>query len=232
MILIVVGIVLALGIVALGGIGFYAFHKLRQAGIDPDLMRRNPALATAKIAVKMNPDVELIKVDEDRGTIIVRDKKTGKVMTASFENAKNGHFTVSANDGSNIEFNGEKGSLEVKGPDGTAKFGGGAATDIPSWVPQYPGSKPENAASSNSASEIGGVFHFKTNDTADSVMKFYSEHAKSAGLTITNTTSSQGQKGAGGLLSAEDTATKRSLVVVFGNEGGENGVMVTYSTKK
>ena len=227
----IVGVVILLGILTVGGVIFYGLHKLRQAGVDPELMRRNPALAAAKIAVKLNPNVDLIKIDEDRGTIVVRDRKSGKVMTANFENAKNGRFVVSG-DGGNVEINGSNGSVEVKGPDGLVKYGGGAATNIPSWVPQYPGSQPENAVSSNTTTEAGGVFHFKTKDGVDAILKFYGDQAKSAGLTITNTTTSQGQNGAGALLTAQDTATSRTLMIVVGNEGGENGVAVTYGTKK
>ena len=74
--------------------------------------------------------------------------------------------------------------------------------------------------------------HFTTKDGPDAILKFYGEQSKSAGLTVTNTTTSQGPNGTGGLLTAEDTATKRTLMIVVGNEQGENSVMVTYSTKK
>jgi hypothetical protein len=232
-ILVIVGVVVLLGIVSVGGVVFYGLHKLRQAGVDPALMRRNPALAAAKIAVKMNPDVELIQIDEDHGTITVRDRKTGKVLSANFDNAKNGKWSVSE-DGKTTEVNtsGPNGSIEVKGPDGTVKLGGGAATNIPSWVPQYPGSKPENAITSDTPAEMGGVFHFKTKDSTEAVLKFYTDQVKAAGLTVANTTTTQGQGGSGGFLTAADDSSKRSLTIAVGNEGGENSVAVTYETKK
>jgi len=234
-ILVIVGVLFLLGVLSVGGLVFYGIHKARQAGIDPELMRRNPALAAAKIAVAMNPDVQLISVDEGRGTIIVRDKKTGKIETANFEDAKRGKFVFSEG-GKNTEISasgqGPNGTVEIKGPDGTVKFGGGMATNLPSWVPQYPGSKPENALTSNTPAETGGMFHFKTKDSAEAIIKFYTDQAKAAGLTVTNTTTSQGQGGTGGLITAADDATKRSLMVLIATEEGQNGVAVTYGTKK
>lgn len=234
-ILVILGTLFLLGVLSVGGLIFYGLHKARQAGIDPELMRRNPALAAAKIAVAMNPDVQLIKVDEDRGTIIVRDKKTGKVLTANFNDAKHGRFVFSE-DGKNVEISasgqGPNGSVQVKSPDGTVTFGGGMATNLPSWVPQYPGSKPENAVTSNTPTETGGVFHFKTKDGTEAVIKFYTDQSKAAGLTISNTTTSQGQGGMGAMLAAGDESSKRNLMIVVATEEGETGVTVTYGTKK
>ena len=119
----------------------------------------------------------------------------------------------------------------MKGPDGTVTIGG-AATNIPSWVPQYPGSKPENAVTSNQPNETGGMYHFKTKDSVDQVMKFYGDQLKSAGLKITNTTTSTGQGGVSGVLTAEDDDNKRTVNLAVTTEEGENGVTVTYASKK
>jgi hypothetical protein len=119
----------------------------------------------------------------------------------------------------------------MKGPDGTVRMGGGV-TDLPAWVPQYPGSSPENAVTTNQQNESGGVFHFKTKDPADAVVKFYSEHIQSAGLKVTNTTTSQGQGTTTGVLTAQDDEGKRTLSIGVTAEDNENGVTVSYATKK
>src|SRR5262245_33463832 len=69
---------LVIGIIAVGSLFYYGYNKAKQAGIDPGLMQRNPALALAKIAIKNNPDVEYVSDNETNNTITVRDKKTGK----------------------------------------------------------------------------------------------------------------------------------------------------------
>src|ERR1700682_3587195 len=85
---------LVLVIIVVAALGFFAVRTAKKAGIDPDLFKRNPALATAKIMVAANPDVEMVSVDEGRQEITIRDKKSGKTTTMSFEDAKNGKFTM------------------------------------------------------------------------------------------------------------------------------------------
>lgn len=41
--------------------------------------------ATLKLAVKLNPDLELVMTDEAKGEITIRDKKSGEVTTLSFD---------------------------------------------------------------------------------------------------------------------------------------------------
>jgi hypothetical protein len=87
----VVGIVVGLILICFAScavIGFYAMHRMKQAGFNSDLMKTNPGLAGAKMAVTMNPDTEIISSDDKAGTIVVRDKKTGKVVTMKFDQQK------------------------------------------------------------------------------------------------------------------------------------------------
>src|SRR5947209_7107826 len=46
-------LVIVLGLFVLGGVitaaaGYFVYHKVRQAGLDPDLIQRNPGLAVGK----------------------------------------------------------------------------------------------------------------------------------------------------------------------------------------
>lgn len=122
-------LVIVLGLFVVGGIltvagGMFLFHKAKQAGLDPDLLQRNPGLAVSKMIAAANPDVEVLKADDGAGTITVRDKNTGKIMTLSFDEAKKGKITFK-----------EEGS-------GTATLNFGASSEkLPSWVPSYPGAK-------------------------------------------------------------------------------------------
>src|SRR5215510_4812825 len=70
-----------LAIVSVMVIGLFVFHKVKQAGLDPDLIKKNPVLAVAKMSVATNPDTEMISSDDSTGTIIVRDRKTGRTST-------------------------------------------------------------------------------------------------------------------------------------------------------
>src|SRR5258708_5814682 len=79
------GTLVVLVIVVVALIGFFAVSKLKQAGVDPALLKKNPGLAAAKMAIAANPDVQMISSNDDAGTMVVRDKKTGKTVTMKFD---------------------------------------------------------------------------------------------------------------------------------------------------
>jgi hypothetical protein len=214
-------------------LGFYAMHKVKQAGFDSDLMKKNPGLATAKMAVTMNPDTEIVSSDDNAGTIVVRDKKSGKVVTMKFdpqkkamvitdENGKTTSMTM-AGEGANA-------SMEMKTAEGTMKIGSGA-DKAPEWVPVYPGSSPQSTFSASTGAEQSGTYAFVTKDAADKVISFYGDALKSAGFAVSNMTSSSDGK-VGGMVSGEDKANKRTVVVSLGTEDDGTHVNVTFSIKQ
>ncbi len=204
--------IFVLGFVAVVGTGIFVVHKVRQAGLDPDLMRRNPGLAVGKLITAANPDAEVLSTDDGAGTITIRDRRTGKVVTMSFDQAKNGMFKFSAQDD-----NGKTATFELGG--GTGK--------LPSWVPTYPGSTPAFSARGSDGSGEGGNFSYTTKDAPSQVMSFYQDKAKELGMkaNVTSTTAE------GGVLVVADDDSKRSLTIVVG--GGSDGttVNVTYAQK-
>jgi hypothetical protein len=213
-------LVIVLGLFVLGGIvtaGFtwFVVHKVRQAGFDPQLMKQNPGLAITKMIASANPDVDVLSTDESAGKITVRDKKTGKVVTMTFDDAKNGKFSFSA-----------------QGDDGkTASLEFGAGADkLPSWIPAYPGAKAVGtfAVNENSGQGNGGAFSFDTSDPPAQVMSFYQDKCKELGISIKMATHSpQG----GMILAGGEGDDTRSLQVIVGRESGETKVQVLYGKK-
>jgi hypothetical protein len=231
----ILGIIAGLLVLAFGScavVGFYAMHKVKQAGFDSNLMKKNPGLATAKMAVAMNPDVEVVSSDDNSGTISVRDKKTGKVTTMKFdaqkkamvitdENGKTTSMTASG-EGANA-------TMEMKSSEGTMKIGANADR-APDWVPQYPGSSPQNTFSATNAGEQTGSYAFTTTDPADKVISFYGDSLKSAGFAVSNlTTNSNGKTG--GMVSGEDKTNKRNVVVSIATESDGTHANVTFTVK-
>src|SRR4051794_4221825 len=111
----------ALGAIAVVGGGLFIAHKLHQAA-------GNPGLAAAKVLAATNPDVDVVSTDDDRGTITIRDRKTGKNLTLSFDDIKNGRLHMEA-DGKQVSIeakgDGANSGIEVKTSDGESmKFGG------------------------------------------------------------------------------------------------------------
>ncbi len=231
----VLGIIVGLILLSFGScavIGFYAMHKVKQAGFDSELMKKNPGYAAAKMAVTMNPDTEIVSSDDSAGTIVVRDKKTGKVITMKFDPQKKAmEITDENGKTSTLSASGEGSSanLEIKGPDGTVKIGN-TSDKAPDWVPAYPGSSPKSTFSASNGGEQTGSYTFITADPTDKVMSFYGDALKSGGFTVSNMSGNSNGK-VGGMVSGEDKATRRTVLVSLGTEADGTRVNVTFSVK-
>jgi hypothetical protein len=191
------GLLLLVGMVVVGGIAYVA---------------HNPARFMTKMITAANPNVEVVSVNNGSQKITLRDKKTGKVYTITFNDAKNGRFAMTGDD--NASFN----------------FGGRAK--IPAWVPDYPNSNPQSSFSAQGAEGNTGTFTFKTSDLSDKVIKFYQDQFQSSGLKITTNMTHQEGQSSTGILVAEDDVKKHTLTVVIGVEGRETTVAVTYAANK
>ncbi|HSF39476.1 MAG TPA: hypothetical protein VLT87_06755, partial [Thermoanaerobaculia bacterium] len=86
------GALLVIGVVAMFAVGYIAKRQL-------DKFEDNPAMAAATLAVRLNPELELVKADEENNTLTVKNKKTGEVVTLSAEDIKEGKFTVTTDEG-------------------------------------------------------------------------------------------------------------------------------------
>jgi hypothetical protein len=211
----VVGLFVLGGILVVGA-GFFIAHKAQNAGFDAALAEKNPALAAAKVMAALNPDIEIVNVDEELGVLTIKDKKTGKTITVNADDVKNGKMTIAD------ESSGEKFS-----------FGSDSAAKLPDWVPSYPGSKPEGTLSTSSNGSEGGMAHFKTSDTGTKVLSYYQNALKSGGFKITSTLSGDSGDSKGGMISAEDSGNRRSVTVTAGSSDGEGtAVTLMYGTKK
>jgi hypothetical protein len=207
-------LVIILGLFVLGGIGvvgigMFAVHKLHQAGIDPGLWQHNPGLAASKLIAATNPDLEVLHVDEGNGTITMRNRKDGHVVTMSFNDLQHGRF-----------------HMDVRGDNGAKLEIGGDTSKIPSWIPSYPGSKPEVAFTGSSDQGEGGTFTFKTSDSPQDVMKFYQDKIDGLGLK-TNLVANTAD---GGTIVASEP-NGRTLNVNVAASGGQTTATVVYGSK-
>ena len=211
-----------------GGLGmYYVAHKVKQAA-------HNPALAVTRMLAAANPDVDVVSTDEDKGTITVRDKKTGKTMTMNFADAQKGKF-VFEQDGQKVQMEahgeGDKGSFEVKSSEGSMKFQAGAGSEkLPDWLPAYPGSAPQGAFSMQNPKETTGTFSFVTKDSIEQVMRYYEDALKKAGLKVTSNTMQQDGKTSLGIVTGEEGEKRKAAVNATASAEGTNvGVSFTAS---
>lgn len=197
-ILIVITILVVLGgtVLALGG--YFIYRAAKNAGVDTELFRTNPALAATKLAVSLNPDLEEVSIDESTGLIRVRSKSSGKVVTMRFD-AQTKSLTTVTDDGSEIRI----GDL------------GDATASLPDWLEPYPGTKPQGSLATKTGEGRSLTFHFKTGDSAKQVLDFYAAQVTNAGLEVTSNSTIPG----GGMLLAEDRTKKRQVVVTVSATG-------------
>jgi hypothetical protein len=204
-----IGIFVVLCMVTCGIGSYFLMHKIKDAGFDSSLMQKNPGLAMAKMVAAMNPDLEVVSSNDRVGTVTVRERSTGKTMTYKFDSDKKS-LVIVAEDGSEV------------------KIGADSGAKLPSWVPAYPGATIEGSFAAQGPDGSSGSFSFKTPDSTDKVTAFYQDQLKSAGFTI-NVVSSGTQ---GGMVSGEDTANRRTVIVMVNGSTGTTSGSITVNEKK
>lgn len=201
------GVLLLFGLLIIAG-GLFLFNKAKQAGFDPDLWAKNPAAAAARMIAAANPDAELVRVDERKGIVVIREKSTGKTFTINFEDVKRGRIVFSDDRGETVAL--------------------GGAAKLPDWVPVYAGAKPELAAAGEGAERSGGTYQFTTRDSVSAVAGYYKAALEKAGFTINAETAQPGVA----TVSGDDEAGGRMVNVTLVSEGQETRVHVVYSQSK
>ena len=179
--------------------------------------------------VAANPDVELVSTDDEKGLITVRDKKSGKLLTVNLDEAQSGKITFKGEDGEDVTLeakgDGEKGSLEVKTPEGSAKFGTVSVDKLPDWLPSYPGVELQGTYAAEGKDGQSGGFHFVTSDAPGKVISFFEEGLKRSGMTVNTNILQQNGKVTGGMATGENSNKKQTAFI--NAMVGEQGTQVT-----
>jgi hypothetical protein len=220
----VVGFFVLIGVVIMSA-GLFFVHKVTQ----------DPVQTMAKLLTAANPDVEVVSTDSGNNTVTLRDKKTGETVTMNFDDVKKGKIVFKANGKEatiQAHGDGDKGTLEINGPDGSVRFGAGGAAKVPDWVPSYPGATPEVTFSMQANEADGGTFSFTTKDAPKQVLSFYEQGFKQAGYKITASLTGDVATSTGGMISAELESAKRTVMVTVGADKGDTSVNVVFGTKK
>jgi hypothetical protein len=224
-----------IGVILVVSTGYFLVNKVKQAGFDPALMEKNPGLAVAKILATVNPDIEVLGIDEDRGIIKVRDKKDGKTLTMNLADVKTGKIVFMDENNKKVEFQakgeGDKASFEVRSEGGSMRMGAGAA-QLPDWLPSYPGSEGAGTFGMNSKEGNAGSYAFKTSAAIADVVSFYENALKNEGFEVQKTENSISGQGSMTILVANHADTQRSAQITAIGAGGGTQVNLTFETKK
>jgi hypothetical protein len=211
------------------GVGAYMLYRgVKNAGFDSELMKTNPGLAMAKMVAATNRNLEVVSTNDRTGTIVVREKSTGKVMTYKFD-PQTKRMVITADDGKQSSVTIDNNGVSAQSSDGSSvKYGAATGNDVPSWVPVYPGSSPQGTMSSTSPEGSQNTFTFKSKDPSTKIIAYYSDQLKSAGFTINMTTTTD----QGGMVQASDDAKKHTITVIVGTSGDETSTAITAIEKK
>lgn len=194
----------------------------------------NPAMATAKLMVAANPEVELVEADDEAGTITVRNKETGEVVTVSLDEIEEGRISFESEDGETVTMGMEEGedgegTFTVRDSEGKATFrvGAGGEDQVPGWVPRYEDVAIQGTFHSVSGGKISGGFSFETTDSVEEVMDRFAEAFADEGLSETGRNTYQAGGNRGGTLTGEGDG--RTVGLMISGETGKTTVVVTYN---
>lgn len=226
-----------------------ACSKIKEVASE---MEKNPS-AMVTMALKLNPEIEVISTDDAKREVTFKVKKTGKVTTMSFDDIKNGKFKMTTDgqevviDGSEVTKTGQVkmkdskgnevtvnsgngGILHSKGPDGEMTLGG--ATTAPAWVPAYPGAKAlEGSMMMVKETETTGMSVAESTDSVEKVKSFYESKLKEAGYTVEANVLSVDEKN-NAVVRGTKGDGKSTISVMISTEDGKTRMLINYQEKK
>jgi hypothetical protein len=194
-------------------------------------VQENPE-AAAEMLVKMNPDLELVESDRDAGTITIREKDSGEVITVNYADIEEGKLSFETDEGE-MEFSAsgdpEEGLFTVtKDGEETMRIGSSDTDSLPDWVPLLPGGTTTGTYSATTPDGVGGSFQLTTSSSVDEVMAFYVEQLEDNEWSVQKTEYS-GPDGKGGQIMASQEAEGRTVMVIISATDDGTQAMVNYS---
>jgi len=186
-------VILLLGLVYLWVISQF----ISKAGRAASELSGSPAVTTAELIVKENPDWSVVRADDKEREITLRNKVTGEETTISFQDSSSGNFSIKGSDGSKMEMKG--GKIVISNANGEKTVLGSGNAAPPAWLPSYPHvARRDVSLSSTKDHRISGSLSFSTTDAPLSVKDFYTRELTGKGWRIMD--ASQVGQGTAGLL--------------------------------
>jgi hypothetical protein len=213
-------------VLILGAMGYCTIVAKRKFGEFKD----NPAMATAKMVVAANPELELVSEDKEAGTLTIRNKTTGEVVTVGLDDIKEGKIDFKTAEGETSMEVGEEG-IKISGAEGQTTFQTGAVENVPDWIPAYPNGTTQPGYSATTAEGRQAAFTVTTSDPVDRVLSFYEEKLRAAGLTVEKAEMTAGDQRSGTVSGrSADDARQVSVMVSTSDEGTQ--ALVSFTEKQ
>ncbi len=228
------GALLVVGVLLVGGLTWWGYTKAKQVAGDLDF-EGNPGLAAARVAIRLNPELEEVAVDEQAGTITVRNTTTGEELTVDWSEIEQGRMRFSSGDRELTvegDSGGEGGGLKVSGGEGGGfelSTGNRVSDEIPPWVPVPEGAEPTERHAMSHAEGTNGGFQLELDRPVGDVLDLYRERLAADGFAVrVNTFEGDGESG--GMVTGSDEAGGRNVVVMVRDQAGTAAVTVSYRT--
>lgn len=189
--------------------GIVLFYKMADTFKE---FAENPEKAGAEMMVSLNPDLEMVSQNEEKGEMTIRTKD-GKEMTLSYKDIAEGKMVVTDAEGNETV------------------MGSGDLSQVPAWVPKPPDlSEGVSTFRSNAGGKISGQFSGKSAQTADDLKTFFDDAATAQGMnnSSTGSTSFNGTSA----TTLDYSGGGKSLVIVITAKAGSPALVnTTYSEK-
>jgi len=229
------GVIIVVVVIAMMIGGFFLARAVKDVAGD---FEDNPGLAAARLVVKASPEHEEVDVDEQAGTMTIRNKETGELVTVNLEDIEQGKLSWTDHEGEAVTIDwseADEGTFTVESDDGEGfqlQTGAAVSGDRPEWAPVYPGTEPEGLGTMTTDDSVHGSFSLKTTDSVAEVRDHYQQELEKLGFEVSvNTFSGAGNEGA--MLNANKGAEDKTVVVIISREDGETTeVGVTYTEGK
>lgn len=222
-VLIVIGGLVVVGGLVLVAAGWFVFNRVQEAAGGSEVWEQNPAFAAARLALSMNPEVEMVDSDVDRGTITVRNRETGEEVTVNLDDIRNGNFSWSTSGGESGSVSAGPGGItsssEGGSSSGTFQMGGSEAAEPPDGVPACDGCSFQSVMSSTSGNERTGVLSFQSSRSPADLVQDYSQRLESEGYGDINTMNLSGAH----VVTGKRDNTTVTLNAVAGDDSASAG---------
>jgi hypothetical protein len=214
-------------------VGLVAARKLKNVAGDLDF-EKNPEMAAARLIVRMNPELEEVAVDEQAGTLTVRHKDSGETVTVSIDDLKAGRLRFTTDEGEvSVDATGsmEDGTISVSKGDETWKLKTGVeiGSELPPWVPVYPGVEASSPHVVESEGKTSGGLQLTVADGVDAVADFYRSKLEADGFSVRVNEFEAGEAATGAVVNGSDAAGKRSVTAMIRrDDDGVTNVVVSF----
>jgi len=223
---------LGLIVIAFLGGGFLVAKFMPKLKEMAGEFEKDPAKAATLMALKMNPDVEILNTDDTKREVTFKVKSSGETTTISFDDFEKGKITLKNDKGEEYGIDASKAQTEgvvIKGPDGQTITGGNAAaTAPPAWVPLYPGLALQDggARMQRPDGSMSGLVVGKVGASLADVRLYYENELKSQGYEVNSNFSEENKTGN---IQATKDGSEFTIGITLSTESdGQTQVALTY----